>query len=72
MIAFYLSPQPQASNSRHKDTPASTLVKLLQIAFHTRMGFAPKASETRLADGIPYLADYDGPGEHRVVFAKQL
>ena len=50
----------------------TSIVNVNSIAFHTRMGFVPKAGETRLADGTPYVTDYDGPGEHRVVFAKQL
>ena len=50
----------------------TSTVNVNSIAFHIRMGFAPKASETRLANGTPYIADYDGPGEHRVVFGRQL
>jgi ribosomal protein S18 acetylase RimI-like enzyme len=42
------------------------------IGFHTRMGFAPKPSETNNADGVPYAADYDGPGEGRVLFSKHI
>jgi ribosomal protein S18 acetylase RimI-like enzyme len=41
------------------------------IAFHTRMGFQAEAQETQL-DGIPYYPDYDGTGEHRVLFVKHL
>jgi GNAT superfamily N-acetyltransferase len=41
------------------------------IAFHTRMGFVPKPSETEV-DGIAVQADYDGRGEDRVLFVKEL
>jgi hypothetical protein len=42
------------------------------IAFHTRMGFVPKPSATLNENGVPYIADYDGPGEDRVVFTKHI
>lgn len=41
------------------------------IAFHFKMGFKPENSDT-LVDGIPIFEDYDGPGEHRVLFSKLL
>ncbi|MCJ7432155.1 MAG: GNAT family N-acetyltransferase [Anaerolineales bacterium] len=41
------------------------------IAFHTRMGFQIVPQDTQ-KDGIPYCADYDGLGEHRVLFVKQV
>lgn len=41
------------------------------IAFHRAMGFAMKPSETTV-NGLPYLRDYDGTGEDRVVFVKPL
>jgi len=41
------------------------------IAFHTRMGFQIEPQETQM-DGVPYYADYDGVGEHRVLFVKHL
>lgn len=41
------------------------------IAYHVRMGFDAETSE-RQEDGVPYHLDYDGPGEHRVLFVKHL
>jgi len=41
------------------------------IAYHRSMGFEAEPSET-LQDGIPYHVDYDGSGEHRVVFVKHF
>ena len=41
------------------------------IAFHTRIGFQPLPGSD--SEGhIPYTPDYDGPGEDRVRFRKQL
>jgi ribosomal protein S18 acetylase RimI-like enzyme len=47
-------------------------INTVSIGFHTRMGFVAKPSETRNPDGVPYIADYDGPGGHRVCFTKHL
>jgi ribosomal protein S18 acetylase RimI-like enzyme len=44
----------------------------VSIGFHTRMGFLPEPSATTNPDGVPYAADYDGPGEHRVLFTKRI
>jgi ribosomal protein S18 acetylase RimI-like enzyme len=41
------------------------------IAFHLRMGFQAEPQST-VVDGIPFYADYDGPGGDRVVFVKRL
>jgi ribosomal protein S18 acetylase RimI-like enzyme len=41
------------------------------IAFHLQMGFKPETSE-RVVEGVPFFADYDGPGEDRVLFSKTL
>lgn len=41
------------------------------IAYHLRMGFEAEPSEIQ-EDGVPYHLDYDGPGEHRVLFFKHL
>jgi GNAT superfamily N-acetyltransferase len=41
------------------------------IAYHLHMGFEAEPSETQ-TDGIPYHLNYDGAGEHRVCFVKQL
>jgi GNAT superfamily N-acetyltransferase len=47
-------------------------VNKTSIAFHLRMGFVPKPSETCTDEGVPYVANYDGKGEARVVFTKKL
>jgi hypothetical protein len=41
------------------------------IAFHTRLGFRPLPGPAETA-GIPYLPNYDGPGEHRVRLVRSL
>ena len=41
------------------------------IAFHTSIGFQPEPQEMQM-DGIPFYPDYDGLGEHRVLFVKQI
>lgn len=41
------------------------------IAFHQRMGFRIEPG-TKTADGIPVAGDYDGKGNDRVVFRKQI
>jgi ribosomal protein S18 acetylase RimI-like enzyme len=41
------------------------------IAFHTRMGFRPEPGDAE-ANGVPFARDYDGPGQDRVRFVKQV
>ena len=41
------------------------------IAFHRRMGFQIEKSD-RERDGVPFTADYDGPGQDRVCFIRKL
>ncbi len=41
------------------------------IRFHASMGFEVLPGDAEL-DGIPYVADYDGPGESRVRLRKRL
>ncbi len=41
------------------------------ISYHQKMGFKPEPSKT-YEDGIPYHSNYDGIGEHRVLFVKYL
>ena len=57
---------------RHMVSCVTSTVNKNSIAFHLRMGFMPKASTTYLEDGTPYIDNYDGKGEARVVFTKQL
>lgn len=46
-------------------------INKVSIAYHTRMGFQilPQTNEM---NGTAYCADYDGPGQHRVVFEKHI
>lgn len=46
-------------------------VNKLSIAFHQGMGFELVESG-HLEEGIPVHRDYDGPGNHRVLFRKRL
>ena len=41
------------------------------IAFHRRMGFQIEKSDHE-RDGVAFTADYDGPGQDRVLFVKAL
>lgn len=41
------------------------------IAFHRALGFALEEGDRRI-DGLPVHSDYDGPGQHRVCFHKQI
>jgi ribosomal protein S18 acetylase RimI-like enzyme len=41
------------------------------VAFHRRMGFQIEKSD-RERDGVPFTADYDGPGHDRVCFVRAL
>jgi len=41
------------------------------VAFHQSLGMAPQGDAIS-PDGIPYVTDHAGPGEHRVVMVKVL
>jgi GNAT superfamily N-acetyltransferase len=41
------------------------------IAFHAALSFEALAGDSRVA-GVPFVTDYDGPGESRVRFRKRL
>ena len=41
------------------------------VAFHRRMGFRLEPGDTE-ADGVPVATGYDGPGQDRVRFIKDL
>jgi ribosomal protein S18 acetylase RimI-like enzyme len=49
----------------------TSLTNHQSIAFHKRIGME-LTGESRTEDGIPYVKDYSGPGQHRVVFRKRL
>ena len=57
---------------RHVVRCVTSPVNKTSIAFHLRMGFVPKASDTKTDQGVPCIENYDGKGESRVVFSKQL
>lgn len=40
------------------------------IKFHKSIGMTLKGKDT--IDGVPVVLDYSGPGEHRVVFEKEI
>lgn len=46
-------------------------VNTTSIAYHTKMGFDIQEGDAVL-DGVPVKLDYDGPGNHRVLFEKKL
>ncbi len=41
------------------------------IAFHAAMGFELLPGDA-VSDGVPYVTDYDGPGEPRVLLRKRI
>lgn len=43
---------------------------LESITFHKRIGM--ELTGNGIIDGIPVVFDYSGPGEHRVVFMKEI
>lgn len=48
-------------------------VNRTSIGYHTSMGFTIDPAGTgKTEDGIPYFVDWDGPGEHRVKFFKNI
>lgn len=46
-------------------------VNARSVAFHRRMGFACEPGQAG-ADGVPVTSDYDGRGQDRVRFVKEL
>lgn len=45
-------------------------IKLQSIAFHKSIGM--ELTGNGIIDGIPVVFDYSGPGEHRIVFIKEI
>lgn len=41
------------------------------IAFHISMGFQPESQKEQM-DGVSFYPDYDGIGEHRVLFVRNI
>jgi len=57
---------------RHIARCVTSPVNITSIAFHKHMGFTPEPSQTVTTGGVPYIANYDGPDEHRVLFTKTI
>lgn len=49
-------------------SPSNTL----SINFHKKLGFIPQKGDSISKDQTPYTANYDGPGEDRVVFKRSI
>jgi ribosomal protein S18 acetylase RimI-like enzyme len=49
----------------------TSTVNKTSIAFHIAMGFQVESGDAQI-DSITYHSDYDGPGEHRVLFVKSI
>ena len=47
-------------------------VNRASIAFHGHMGFTAMPGDSTTEDGVPFSPDYDGPGEPRVCFVRDL
>jgi ribosomal protein S18 acetylase RimI-like enzyme len=65
---FYAIVQARGCRSVHCVTSP---VNKASIAFHARMGFSIEPGN-KIADGIPFTEDYDGPGGDRVLFVKSI
>lgn len=46
-------------------------VNQVSVAYHTRLGFQMMEGDFKI-DGTPVYQNYDGPGEDRVLFVKEL
>ena len=46
-------------------------VNKVSIAYHTKLGFEVEKG-TKTVNGIPVFANYDGPGEDRILFVKYM
>lgn len=58
-------------NGRNIVRCVTSPVNKVSIAFHTKMGFQIENGNKEV-DGVSIFADYDGPGQDRVLFVKQL
>ncbi|WP_243658819.1 GNAT family N-acetyltransferase [Tamaricihabitans halophyticus] len=63
--------QTATANGRHTVRAITSPGNHGSIAFHQRMGFTIEPSE-HTVEGSPTALDYDGPGEHRVRFVRDL
>lgn len=59
------------AQGRFRVTCVTAPVNKNSVAYHLHMGFVAEPSETE-EGGVPYHLDYDGEGEHRVLFVKHL
>ena len=56
----------------HEVHCVTSLANTGSIAFHTRLGFQVIPGDAENGEGVPYVADYDGPGQDRVLLSKKL
>lgn len=59
------------SANRNKVRCVTSPINKTSISYHKRMGFDIEQGD-KTVDGIPVKADYDGPGQDRVLFVKEL
>jgi predicted GNAT superfamily acetyltransferase len=59
------------SENRNKVRCVTSPVNKTSISYHKRMGFDIEQGD-KTVDGISVKADYDGPGQDRVLFVKEL
>ncbi|WP_130859497.1 GNAT family N-acetyltransferase [Gracilibacillus phocaeensis] len=59
------------TENRTKIRCVTSPVNKTSIAYHTKMGFAIEQGN-KIVDGIPVHANYDGAGQDRVLFVKEL
>ncbi|MFA1822383.1 GNAT family N-acetyltransferase [Virgibacillus oceani] len=57
--------------NRNKVRCVTSPVNKTSIAYHTRMGFTVEQGD-KTVDGTMVKAEYDGPGQDRVLFVKEL
>lgn len=58
-------------NNRNVVRAVTSPINKVSIAFHTKMGFHIDKGDKEI-DGVPVFADYDGPNQDRVLFAKEV
>ncbi|MCQ3930022.1 MAG: GNAT family N-acetyltransferase [Chloroflexi bacterium] len=59
-------------HDRHIVRCVTSPINRTSIAFHTRMGFVAEPGTLVSESGVPASPNYDGAGEHRVRFVKEI
>lgn len=59
------------NENRSKVRCITSPVNRTSIAYHTKIGFSIEAGD-KIVDGISVQSNYDGPGQDRVLFMKEL